>query len=53
MPDHFESFIANNRSPGLIVISQTLSVGKAASWLHLMWGASEAEEYVNSIYSLP
>lgn len=53
MPDHFERFITKQASPGLIIISQTLSVGKAASWLHLIWGASEAEEYVNSIYSLP
>jgi hypothetical protein len=53
MPDHFERFIANNSSPGLIVISKTLPVGKAAGWLHLIWGASEAKEYVNSIYSLP
>ena len=53
MPDHFELFIASNTSPGLIIISQTLSIGRAAEWLHLIWAASEAEEYVNSIYSLP
>jgi hypothetical protein len=53
MPGHFERFIVNNTSPGLIIISQSLPVGKAAEWLHLIWVASEAEEYVNSIYSLP
>ena len=53
MPDHFERFIANQASPGLIIISQTLSISKAASWLHLIWSASEGEEYINSIYSLP
>ncbi|MCI0390550.1 MAG: DUF5615 family PIN-like protein [Acidobacteria bacterium] len=53
MPDHFERFIVNNDSPGLIIISQSLPVGRAGEWLHLIWAASEAEEYVNSIYSLP
>jgi hypothetical protein len=49
MPDHFERFIANNTSPGLIIISQTLPVGKAAGSQHLIWGASDADEYINSI----
>lgn len=53
MPRHFERFIAARTSPGLIIISQTLSVAKAASWLHLIWEASDADEYVNSIYSIP
>lgn len=53
MPPHFEHFIAHHQSPGLIVISQSLAIGRAAEWLHLIWGASEAEEYINSIYSLP
>ena len=53
MPRHFEQFTAARTSPGLIVVSQNLPVGKAAEWLHLIWAASEAEEYLNSIYSLP
>jgi hypothetical protein len=53
MPEHFAQFIANHTSPGLIIVSRKLPVGKAAEWLHLLWAASEAEEYVNSIYSLP
>jgi Domain of unknown function (DUF5615) len=53
MPNHFERFIIGNTSPGLIIISQQLPIGRAAEWLHLIWAASEAEEYVNSIYSLP
>ena len=44
MPDHFERFVASQTSPGLIIISQTLSVSKAAGWLHLIWDASEADE---------
>ena len=53
MPDHFEFFIASHTSPGVIIISQSLPIGRAAEGLHLIWAASEAEEYVNSIYSLP
>ena|ERR1051325_9708927 len=53
MPEYFEQFIESHDSPGLIIISQRLSISRAAEWLHLMWAASEAEEYVNAIYSLP
>jgi hypothetical protein len=53
MPRHFEEFIATEISPGLIIVSRTLPIGRAAEWLHLLWTASEAEEYANAIYSLP
>jgi hypothetical protein len=53
MPEHFARFIAGHSSPGLIIVTQSLAIGKAAEWLHLIWAASEAEEYLNSIYSLP
>ncbi len=53
MPDHFELFVVSHTSPGLIILSQALPIGRAAEWLHLIWAASEAEEYINSIYSLP
>ena len=53
MPGHFEAFIATQTSPGVIILARTLPIGQAAAWLHLLWAASEAEEYVNAIYSLP
>ena len=53
MPSYFEQFLSTNNSPGVIIISRRLAIGRAAEWLHLLWSASEAEEYVNSIYSLP
>ena len=53
LPGFFREFISTNASPGLIILSQRLPVGKAAELLHLLWAASEAEEYVNIIYSLP
>ena len=53
LPGCFREFISTNASPGLIILSQRLPVGKAAELLHLLWAASEAEEYVNIIYRLP
>jgi precorrin-6B methylase 1 len=53
MPDHFAQFIAEHLSPGVIIISRNLTVRQAAEWLHLIWEASEAEEYVNSILRIP
>ena len=53
LPRYFGEFITTNSSPGLIIISQRLPVRRAAELLHLLWAASEAEEYVNIIYDLP
>jgi hypothetical protein len=53
LPIHFREFVASQRSPGLIIVSQRLPVGRAAELLHLLWAASEAEEYTNVIYDLP
>jgi len=53
LPGFFREFISTNTSPGLIILSHRMSVGKAAELLHLLWVASEAEEYVNIIYDLP
>lgn len=53
MPDHFGRFITSHTSPGIIIVSRSLPIGRAAEWLHLLWAASEAEEYVNSICTIP
>lgn len=53
LPGHFREFVASQRSPGLIIVSQRLPVGRAAELLHLLWAASEAEEYTDVIYDLP
>ena len=54
MPEHFGRLLASGQtSPGLIIVSAKLPVGRAAEWLHLLWEATSAEEYVNSIYNLP
>lgn len=53
LPGHFREFVASQRSPGLIIVSQRLPVGRPAELLHLLWAASEAQEYANVIYDLP
>lgn len=54
MPEHFGRFIsAGETSPCLIIVSTKLPVGRAAEWLHLLWEATSAKEYLNSIYGLP
>lgn len=53
MPGHFGNFIANQDSPGVIIVSDQITIGQAAEWLRLIWEASEAEEYVNVLYYVP
>lgn len=53
MPYHFGAFIQQRTSSGLLLVSQNLSVSRAAEELLLIWIASEAEEWSNRINSLP
>lgn len=53
MPRHFAEFIRYRASPGLLVIPQHAELLTVIEELILIWAASEAEEYVNSIRSLP
>lgn len=53
MPDHFAAFTAQQDSPGLLLITQSLSINRAVEELVLIWSASEPEEYVNTITWLP
>ena len=52
MPKHFFEFISKTSSPGLIVVSRKMSVGRASELLHIVWSASETEEYVNKLVYL-
>lgn len=52
LPKHFNKFIEHQTSPGVIIISQKLPIGPVAELLHLLWAASEADEYVNVMYEL-
>jgi len=53
MPSHFATFTETRTSAGLILISQNLSIIQAVEDLNLIWEASEAEEWVNRLDSLP
>ena len=53
MPIHFGKFIETQISPGVFLVSQDAEIRKVIEDLILIWAASEAEEYVNSIRTLP
>ena len=53
MPIHFAEFITSQRSAGLLIVPQRLAIARAVEDLVLIWSATEAEEWVNRIYSLP
>jgi hypothetical protein len=53
MPKHFAEFIQTQSSAGVLILSQRLSVAQVAEELTLIWLATEAEEWVNRICSLP
>ncbi len=53
MPNHFADFISNNDSPGVVIAPQDLPIGLAIEELLILWETSEAEEWINSIFSIP
>lgn len=53
MPHHFADFIKSNLSPGVFIASQQSPVNVIADEILLAWSASEAEEWVNVICTLP
>lgn len=53
MPTHFAEFINNNVCHGVFVVSQLAPVNQLINDLILIWHATEAEEYINSIRTLP
>ena len=53
MPIHFADFIQRETSWGVLIVPQSLSIRLAAEDLLLIWLATEAEEWMNRIQSLP
>jgi Domain of unknown function (DUF5615) len=53
MPHHFARFIQHRRSPGLIVVPQSLTISAVLDDLLLIWSATDADELVNRICVLP
>jgi hypothetical protein len=53
IPHHFAEFIKSHSCPGVLIIPQKLPVASVVDDLILIWSASEAEEWINRIHSLP
>jgi hypothetical protein len=53
MPQYFGEFMQNQESAGVFIVSQNADVAVIIENLILIWAASEAEEYINSIRTLP
>jgi hypothetical protein len=53
MPDYFGQFIMTEECPGILIVSQRMPVAQVAEELFLIWYASEPDEWVNRIRSLP
>ena len=53
MPRHFADFITSETSPGVFVVQRSTELIVTIEALILVWTASDAEEYVNSIRTLP
>jgi hypothetical protein len=53
MPGHFRRLIEKQASPGLVIVSQELDIGRAIEELLLVWAVSEAEEWENTVIFLP
>ncbi|MGD0617519.1 MAG: DUF5615 family PIN-like protein [Bryobacteraceae bacterium] len=53
MLKHFARFIRRQNSPGLIIVSQDLDIGRAIEELLLIWMATDAVEWENVAVFLP
>jgi hypothetical protein len=53
MPQHFADLIMNTPSSGVIIVPQSMSIRAVVDDLVLIWAASESEEWINRIRSLP
>ena len=53
IPHHFAEFITMQTSPGVLIVPQKLPVASVVEDLILIWAASEPEEWINRIRSLP
>ncbi len=53
MPTHFAEIVGSNTSPGLFIVSQKTDLLSAIEALLLVWVAFEAEEWVNTICTIP
>jgi hypothetical protein len=53
MPDHFQQFVNESTSPGVIVLRKKVSIAAAIDEIVLIWSASDADEWVNRLVWIP
>jgi Domain of unknown function (DUF5615) len=53
MPLHFAEFITTQTSSGVLIASQNLPIQEVIDSLIVIWGASNAAEWMNRIVFLP
>jgi hypothetical protein len=53
MPVHFATFVATQHCPGVFLLSQDVPIRNAVEELLVIWVASEAEEWANTLQYLP
>jgi len=53
MPQHFATFIVEQTSAGVLLVPQRLPVTAVVEDLLLIWETTKAEDWQNSIMSLP
>jgi predicted nuclease of predicted toxin-antitoxin system len=53
MPVHFATFVATQHSPGVFLLSQDVPIRIAVEELFVIWEASEADEWFNTLQYLP
>jgi len=53
MPGHFARYIQINVSPGVVLLREGISIGRAVEQLVLIWAASDPEEWTNRLVWIP
>ena len=53
MPDHFERFIAENESPGVLLIPSRRSIGAVIEGLFIVWLTWTPEDLRNQVRWIP
>jgi hypothetical protein len=53
MPRHFAAFLREQTSAGVLLVPQSLPRRRVVEDLLLVWGAMEADEWINRIMSFP
>jgi hypothetical protein len=53
MPRHFGNFVAQETSPGLLIVPQSLPIATVVEELILVWSLTEADDWLNRLCVLP